>query len=103
MIREQITEKLHKAFEPIYLEVHNESYRHNVPAGSESHFKVIIVSDIFMGQKLLDRHRSIYKELIEELAESVYALALHTYTTKEWTKINNTIIASPNCRADMRT
>ena len=39
MIREQIEEKLRAAFEPVFLEVVDESYRHNVPAGSESHFK----------------------------------------------------------------
>ncbi len=45
MIREQIEAKLRAAFDPMYLEVVDESYRHNVPAGSESHFKVVLVSD----------------------------------------------------------
>lgn len=40
MIRERIEEKLRAAFQPVFLEVVDESYRHNVPAGSESHFKV---------------------------------------------------------------
>jgi BolA protein len=40
MIREQIEEKLRAAFEPVFLEVVDESYRHNVPAGSESHLKL---------------------------------------------------------------
>ena len=60
MIREQIEEKLRNAFTPAHLEVHDESYRHNVPAGSESHFKVVIVSDHFTGQRFLQRHRAIY-------------------------------------------
>ncbi|WP_142890648.1 BolA/IbaG family iron-sulfur metabolism protein, partial [Klebsiella pneumoniae] len=47
MIREQIEAKLRAAFDPVYLEVVDESYRHNVPAGSESHFKVVLVSDRF--------------------------------------------------------
>ena len=38
MIRERIEEKLRAAFQPVFLEVVDESYRHNVPAGSESHF-----------------------------------------------------------------
>ena len=49
MMREQIEAKLRAAFEPFYLEVVDESYRHNVPAGSESHFKVVLVSDRFQG------------------------------------------------------
>ncbi len=51
MIREQIEAKLRAAFEPAYLEVVDESYRHNVPAGSESHFKVVLVSDRFVGER----------------------------------------------------
>ena len=34
-------------------EVINESSGHNVPAGSESHFKVVVVSEAFAAQKLL--------------------------------------------------
>ncbi|UEG73625.1 transcriptional regulator BolA [Pantoea agglomerans] len=98
MIREQIEEKLRVAFQPAHLEVHDESYRHNVPAGSESHFKVVIVSDCFAGQRFLARHRLIYGELAAELAGSVHALALHTYTLKEWEGLQDTLLASPNCR-----
>ncbi len=46
MIRERIEEKLRAAFQPVFLEVVDESYRHNVPPGSESHFKVVLVSDV---------------------------------------------------------
>ena len=38
MIREQIEEKLGQR-STLCFEVVDESYRHNVPAGSESHFK----------------------------------------------------------------
>ncbi|PKH21348.1 BolA family transcriptional regulator [Enterobacterales bacterium CwR94] len=98
MIREQIEIKLRTAFDPHHLEVHDESYRHNVPAGAESHFKVVLVSDKFEGQRFLQRHRLIYAELAEELAGSVHALALHTYTLKEWQGLQDTVPASPNCR-----
>lgn len=98
MIREQIEEKLRTAFSPAYLEVHDESYRHNVPAGAESHFKVVIVSDSFIDQRFLARHRAIYGVLSEELAGSVHALALHSYTLKEWESLQDTVPASPNCR-----
>lgn len=84
MIREQIEEKLRAAFEPVFLEVVDESYRHNVPAGSESHFKVVLVSDRFTGERFLNRHRMIYSTLTAELSTTVHALALHTYTIKEW-------------------
>lgn len=98
MIREQIETKLRAAFEPSLLEVVDESYRHNVPAGSESHFKVVLVSDRFAGERFLNRHRMIYGTLTKELAGPVHALALHTYSIKEWESLQDTIFASPQCR-----
>lgn len=92
MIREQIEEKLRAAFEPVFLEVVDESYRHNVPAGSESHFKVVLVSDRFTGERFLNRHRMIYSTLTAELSTTVHALALHTYTIKEWEALQDTIL-----------
>ena len=91
MIREQIEAKLRAAFDPMYLEVVDESYRHNVPAGSESHFKVVLVSDRFTGERFLNRHRMIYGTLTEELSNTVHALALHTYTIKEWEALSDKI------------
>ncbi len=98
MIREQIEEKLRAAFQPVFLEVVDESYRHNVPAGSESHFKVVLVSNRFTGERFLNRHRMIYSTLTVELSTTVHALALHTYTIKEWEALQDTIFASPPCR-----
>ncbi len=98
MIRGQIEDKLRNEFQPVHLEVQDESYRHNVPAGSESHFKVIIVTDRFVGQRFLARHRAIYGILADELAGPVHALALHTYTAAEWQGLQDTVPASPDCR-----
>lgn len=98
MIQVQIEDKLRKAFAPAYLNIENESYRHNVPAGAESHFKVVIVSDSFLNQRLLARHRAIYGALAEELAGSVHALALHSYTLQEWVDLQEAVPASPDCR-----
>ncbi|WP_342321873.1 transcriptional regulator BolA [Kosakonia sp. BYX6] len=98
MMREQIETKLKAAFEPIFLEVVDESYRHNVPAGSESHFKVVLVSDRFTGERFLNRHRMIYGTLTDELSTTIHALALHTYTLKEWEGLQDTLLTSPACR-----
>lgn len=79
-----IEQKLLSEFSPEHLDVINESHQHNVPVGSESHFKVVIVSKEFEGQRLINRHRKINKVLSDELSEHIHALALHTYTLKEW-------------------
>jgi len=98
-IKATIEQKLLSAFSPLYLlDVINESDRHNVPPGSESHFKVTIVTNEFEGERLIKRHRSINAILATELAEKIHALALHTYTEKEWQDYyaDNTPL-SPQC------
>lgn len=45
--------KLEDALSPKHMEILNESYMHNVPKGSETHFKVLIVSDKFSDQPLI--------------------------------------------------
>jgi len=98
IIAAAIEEKLLSAFTPLHLDVINESNNHNVPPGSESHFKVTIVSNNFEDERLIKRHRAVNSVLSEELAEKIHALALHTYTEKEWHDYyaDNTPL-SPNC------
>ncbi|WP_373941438.1 transcriptional regulator BolA [Vibrio chagasii] len=97
MIQEVIETKLHNEFSPSHLNVINESYMHNVPAGSESHFKVIVVSEAFEGLRLIARHRAVNKALSEELANNIHALSIHTYTKDEWLKQLDNVPDSPMC------
>ena len=83
-MQKTIVSKLEKALSPEHLEVIDESHMHNVPEGSESHFKVVIVSNDFKNKMLLARHRMVNKALEDELKGSVHALALHTMTMEEW-------------------
>lgn len=96
-VQETIYSKLVGTFAPVHLEVINESHRHNVPAGSESHFKVIIVADLFDGQTLVARHRSVNSLLSDELQSGVHALSLHTKTPAEWAAQGHAVSASPPC------
>lgn len=97
MLQEVIETKLHNAFQPQYLKVLNESYMHNVPAGSESHFKVIVVSSSFEGLRLIARHRQVNQALIDELSNNIHALAIHTYTPQEWRDQQDGAPESPMC------
>lgn len=83
-VQATIERRLREALAPAYLEVVNESDRHNVPPGSESHFRVTVASDAFEGEALVARHRRVNRILAEELAGPVHALALHTHTPAEW-------------------
>ena len=97
MIKEVIEKKLSEALSPEYLEVINESYMHNVPKGSESHFKVTVVSVNFDNQRLIARHRTINQILTEELSHHIHALSMHTYTPQEWQAQNEKAPDSPKC------
>lgn len=101
-IQNNIEQKLLNHFEPVHLEVINESGQHNVPPGSETHFKVVLVSPRFNGERLINRHRSVNKVLREELAEQIHALALHTYTDSEWQGLYGAAPDSPACLGGMK-
>ena len=91
-----VVEKLKKAFSPSHLEVINESASHNVPAGSESHFKVIIAANFFEEMSAVKRHQAIYAELSQELKSTIHALSLFVYSCDEWGQVRG-IPDSPKC------
>jgi BolA protein len=95
--QENIKQKLESAFSPLHLEVVNESHMHNVPEGSESHFKIVLVSDAFKGERLINRHRQVNSVLADELRGGVHALALHTQTPEEWFEKGGRVPDSPPC------
>ncbi len=92
-----IKQKLTKSFSPVYLDVLNESNRHNVPPGSESHFKVVVVSDAFEGKRLIARHRLVNEALADELENVIHALSIHTYSEAEWQQ-RPEVQRTPNCK-----
>jgi BolA protein len=94
-IEQQITDIVSAALQPQYLELTNESHMHSVPPGSESHFKLVVVSDAFVDQRKVARHQRLYGLLAEQLAGPVHALALHTHTPDEWQSV--AVPDSPNC------
>ncbi|MDX9988842.1 BolA/IbaG family iron-sulfur metabolism protein [Thiothrix unzii] len=96
-IQVQIEQKLQNAMQPDFLEVLNESHMHNVAPGSESHFKVTLVSSQFNGKMLIARHRLINGILAEELNGKIHALALHTLTPDEYFERAGKVAESPLC------
>ncbi len=95
-IKSTIESKLEQSFSPEFLEVVNESFMHNVPEGSESHFKVTVVSNEFTDKRLIARHRLINQTLSEEL-NSIHALAIHTLTPHEYFAKAGKVADSPEC------
>lgn len=101
--RERIQAKLESALSPMHLEVIDESHMHSVPEGSESHFKVVAVSERFAERNLLARHRMINSELSGEFEIGLHAIALHTWTPEEWLEKGGAAPDSPQCLGGSNT
>ena len=96
-VQTDIEQKLAASLTPAHLEVINESYMHNVPPGSESHFKVVIVTELFGGISRVRRHQQVNGILAKELKEDIHALSMQTMTPDEWFANGGQIMASPDC------
>ena len=94
-LEQQLIERLQQ-ISPSHLEVVNESSGHGgYFPGKESHFKVIVVSDIFAGLRLVQRHQKIYAVAGDLLSPGkIHALAIHAFLPEEWQGQDT---SSPNC------
>ena len=93
--KERIESALRRGLEPLALEVQDESGRHSVPAGAETHFNVMLVSRAFQGLGRIDRHRRVHELLRDELAGGLHALTLTLLTPDE--SAGREALASPAC------
>lgn len=80
-VRETIEQKLKEAFDPVELEVIDESHLHAGHAGNpggdgETHFRVKMTSAQFAGKMRVAQHRAVNEVLADELKHPVHALAL---------------------------
>lgn len=96
-VQSAIYDTLVETLKPVHLDVLNESNNHNVPPNSETHFKVIVVSEMFEDLPLIKRHRQINQLLANQLAGPVHALSMHTHTPAEWLAQGEAVPDSPPC------
>lgn len=94
----RIEETLGAELSPTHLQVIDESDRHAVEPGAESHFKVVAVSPAFADLALLARHRLVNAALAAEFASGLHALSIHAWTPEEWAQKGATAPESPPCR-----
>ncbi len=94
-IHATIEAKLGEALHPVHLEVINESAMHSVPPGSETHFKVLVVSPAFAGLGLVDRHRRVNEALRDELRGGVHALSIRALTPDQWGETSASFVSPP--------
>ena len=79
---------LAERFNTSYLRVCDESRLHaghrEGQAEGASHFRVCVVSDCFIDQPLLQRHKQVNQACQSFFDAGLHALALETLTYKEW-------------------
>ena len=83
-VEETIRRKIEEGLSPAHLEIANESHMHSVPKGSETHFKVVVVSSAFSGKSPVERHRAVNALLAAEFQSGLHALSLRTMTPEQW-------------------
>ena len=97
-VQKVLEEKLRSHLNPQWMRVINESPSHRVPEGSESHFRVIVVSEKFQGLSQVKRHQMVYQIIDQELKNSIHAFSQQTFTPEEWIREGGEQIGSPPCR-----
>ncbi|MFT6388496.1 MAG: BolA protein [Cellvibrionaceae bacterium] len=83
-MQQQIEQKLIKAFDPVHLEVIDESQEHKMPRGSQTNFRAVVVSECFVGKSKAERHTKVYRALLEELDGLIKTFTVLTYDTRQW-------------------
>ena len=64
----------------------------------ESHFKVVIVSDVFEGKRLVARHRAVNEALLDESGQlPFHSLSVGAAKTPAEWGVSSEIPASPKC------
>lgn len=97
-MEQKIRSKLEEAFAPLYLELENESRKHSVPPGSETHFRVLVVSERFNGLNRVQRSRLVHEILADELKSGVHALSQRPLSPQEWREASGQVqMQSPPC------
>lgn len=54
--------------------------------GDGQHFTAVIVSDAFIGKRLIQRHQLVYAALGDRMREEIHALSMKTLTPEEFQK-----------------
>ncbi len=75
-----IDKTLRKTFEPVFLEVVDESELHRghvgFKDGAQTHFKIVIRAKIFEKMSRVSRERAIHKALGSSLIKNIHALSI---------------------------
>ena len=80
---DRIRTLLEQHFEPVQLELEDQSHLHAGHAGArdgKGHFKVVITAEAFRGRSMLQQHRLVYTALSEMLQTDIHALIIEAHS-----------------------
>ncbi len=80
-----IRERLEASFQPVQLEIIDESHKHAGHAGARGggHFVVHIVAEQFAGKSPIQRHRMVYDAMGDLMQSEVHALSIKAEVPNE--------------------
>ncbi|MCW5197142.1 BolA family protein [Buchnera aphidicola] len=76
---------IQKYFKPKYLKIYDNSAYHKIK-NNKKHIVIFIVSNKFINKNSLQRQKKMYFILSKKFKNTIYAISMYTYTTKEWYK-----------------
>ncbi len=80
-VSDEIKAGLEATLSPEFLEVRNDSHKHQGHAGDdgsgESHFHITIRAESLNGKSRVAQHRAVHKALGENLITRIHALGIH--------------------------
>ena len=83
---ERITSILEEATKPNHLEVRDDSHKHaghsGAREGGETHYTLVIESELFRGMSKVQTHQHIYRLLDEEFKTGLHALSIQASAPK---------------------
>jgi BolA protein len=82
---ERIRARLQECLQPVKLEIRDDSAAHvgHVGGGGKGHFRLLIVSEAFAGQTLVQRHRLVHDALASLFETDIHALVLSARSPDE--------------------
>jgi len=96
----KIYDLLSSTLQPTHLEVLNTSHGRR---SDESHFKVVVVSDKFVGVPLVKRHRMVTSAITNNSGNlDFHSLEIASAVTPEQWSANNVVRPSPKCAGNRK-
>jgi BolA protein len=85
--RQAILERLNEAFQPRFLEVHDNSAAHAGHEGAINgggYFRVVIVAEAFRDLNRVAGQRKVFAALSDLMESDIHALEMRTYSPEQW-------------------